>query len=830
MTNCSTLPVIVNTPLEPQKIVAQCDNWITLCGKGKHKISYFLGQLNGPVTIWYDRESLEDEIYVYQNGEVIAAAPLKDQKGSMTFDYAPVHDGPGGDEIVLTHEGMTKTSRVHIHLLCPVDPCLPEFAAKPEPIDTVTPCGRAWHQSGYVRKNTFDLGDKPGRVDVIWSVVGSSLVVIYQDNQPLLTMEPDREGFFQFDYDPEKGEVYAITQGIGSVDYVFTCPYLEETPEEEVFRFACGAADYYVFNAPQLTQVDFPVTEGTIEFSASVVETAQLVFSQNNVPFYVVSGHTGVVDFTFDYMPDKGKITINTQGYGEIKVKAKCPYTAPDPIPEELDADCGSTLNTYPGFSNIRLDLKGISGDALLDLVLTDTTVGVVHTGTQLITKSGTYPIVYDKTVPLILQARGNDFQMRISCPVRKPIEATLDCGVIRNFDSLANITVRYGSTPGNTTITTSQDVTVYRDGVLVGFGRNVTFFYPGSGVVLVKCDVLDEYLTISATCPSVQQIHCGDPIKQFNAGDVVDVVFNTPAITGHVAVTVEITGNTTVDFRLGNNVVKTVTQTETFEAIWNTASALRVVSRGTGQFKLSIGCAQPIYIVNDVTKTEKVNCQPGETAGGLPNGDTFVTATWHEITWSDGRVEVTPKTYDGVCKPVAEIPIPPARWGVAMFANRLFTGGPIAAEITEEEAAYGVVANPSPSGKNYQHWTGIQQFCDQVMTHEFSPTTAAAAQIETTITVDDFLYVMWDKRAAQAIHIINLGNSFEVTFDGILWRNDLLGNYSGMPEYDPNLPKYLTVQYDDGTGLRDWVIVRQETTTLPQFSPRTDKYAIKYV
>lgn len=177
------------------------------------------------------------------------------------------------------------------------------------------------------------------------------------------------------------------------------------------------------------------------------------------------------------------------------------------------------------------------------------------------------------------------------------------------------------------------------------------------------------------------------------------------------------------------------------------------------------------------------------------------------------------------------DAPIQPARWGVAMFANRLFTGGPIAAEITSEEAMYGVQANTAPSGKPYAHWDNVQDFCNEVMTNTFTPTTIDdSGQFEPTIVVDDFVYLMWDKRAAAAVQIINMGNGFEVTFDGVLWRNDLLGNYEGLPGYNPNLPIYLTVQYDNGTGVRDWIIVRQETTTLSEFSPRTDRYSVKYL
>ena len=831
MKDCSSLPVIAPQSVPVRKIIAQCGEWITLCGKGKHQISYFLGLLQGPVTIWFQRESIEDEIYVYQNGEIIAAAPLKTESGSFTFDYSPLDEKPGNDEIILTHEGATVGARAHIHFLCPVDPCLPPVVAEPNPVETTLICGKSWHQAGYVKKNTILLGDKPGRVDIIWSVVGNGLVQVFQDKTLLLTMTPDREALTSFEYDPELGDVYVLTQGTGAVDYIFTCPFKEETPEIPSFEFVCDATEDYVFNAPQLTELKLPVLIGTIDFRVQLVETAQLTFSQNNVPFYVVSGHTGEVNFSYDYNPDKGKVTVNAEGYGEIAMFAKCPYNAPDPDPVDIDADCGTTLNTYPGYSNITMDMDAISGQTILDLILTETTIEVIHTGTsRFITESGSYPMQYDRSVPLIIKGRGNDFQMRLSCPVRTPVTGTIDCGVIRNFDSYSNITVRYGSTAGNTTITTSQDVSVYRDNVLVGFGRDVTFFYPGTGTVLVKCDVLDEYLTISATCPAVKTLPCGDQFVQFNAGDIIDLAFNTPLIRGHVDVSIEITGNVSAVFRLGSNDVHTSTQTETFTNIWNTANGLRVVSSGTGQFKLFVKCAVPIYIVSEETLTEQVDCQPGETAGGVPGGNTFVTATWKVITYSDGSVVTTTKTYDGVCMPATAVPIRAPRWGVAMFANRLFTGGPIAAEITSEEQSYGVVANPSPSGRNYTHWTGIQQFADQVMTNTFAITPESPGIITPTISVDDFVYVMWDKRAGTQLKIINLGNNFEVVFEGILWRNDLLGNYEGLPGYNPNLPIYLTVQYDDGTGVRDWIIVRQETTTLPEFSPRTDSYSIQYV
>jgi hypothetical protein len=829
--NCTTLPVVANAPLPIPKIVAECGKWITLCGRGKHSISYFLGEIQAPVTVWYQRSNPEDELYVMQFGEVILAAPLNDAVGSFTFPYAPYSDEEGMDEIVLVHEGRLNSSRVQIRLDCQIDPCLPETTVTPGQTETTVKCGKSWHQAGYVKKNTILLGDDPGYVTVQWAVDGSGEVIFFQDKTVLATLTSNREGSFTFYYDPEKGDVYARTQGTATVDYIFTCPFVDVPVEVPTYEFVCGD-DPYTFSAPLEVEVKLPVVIGTIDITMTVTANTAVEFRQNNVPFYVLQGHTGTVNFSYDYNPDNGKVTVFTTGYGEVTVQVDCPYNAPDPDPAELTGECGTTIATYAGYSNITMDMNNVSGETILDIVIpSTTTLTVMNVGTTTITKSGTYTIQYDKSLPFIIQARGADFQMRASCPVRTPLKANLNCGDISAFLGPSEITMKYGSTPGNTTITTTQDCNVYRDGVLVGFGRSVTFFYPGTGTVLVKCDVIDEYCTFSATCPAIQTMNCGTTLHDFNGGDVIDVSFATPLIRGHVKFGILITGNVSAAFRSGNTTFHTSTQTEDFEQILNTAEGLRIVSTGTGTFKLKVECAAPISIVGVETKTEKVDCPSGQTSNGVPGGATFVTATWTITTYSDNTVVTSTKTYDGVCKVPQEVGIRPARWGVAMFANKNFTGGPIASEITQEEKDYGVTATTSPSGKAYTHWTGIQDFATKVMTNTFTPTsTDTSGVINPTITVDDFVYVMWDARAADTVSIINMSNNFEVTFEGILWRNDLLGNYEGLPGYNPSLPTYLKVTFDDGTGARDWIIIRQETTTLPEYSPRTDKYSVKYV
>nr|DAF93406.1 MAG TPA: Ig-like domain protein [Myoviridae sp. ctshb19] len=226
-----------------------------------------------------------------------------------------------------------------------------------------------------------------------------------------------------------------------------------------------------------------------------------------------------------------------------------------------------------------------------------------------------------------------------------------------------------------------------------------------------------------------------------------------------------------------------------------------------------------PVWSSSD---TSKATVATDGNVTGVADGATNIRATYSE----DG---VNLNATKAITVATGTVVIPPLRYGVAMFSNVNFTGGPIANEITQEERDYGVTEETSPSGKQYTHWTGLDDFVSSVMTNtlELQP-GELAKNIETTITVDEYVYLMWDARAGDTF-IIDLQNSFNVTFDGINYRNDVLGNEDGLPGYDPNLPKQLTVQYDDGTGVRPWIIVRNEATTLPEFSPRTNQYSIKY-
>jgi hypothetical protein len=229
---------------------------------------------------------------------------------------------------------------------------------------------------------------------------------------------------------------------------------------------------------------------------------------------------------------------------------------------------------------------------------------------------------------------------------------------------------------------------------------------------------------------------------------------------------------------------------------------------------------APTTWSTSDVTKA---TIDAAGEATGVANGNVSIRANYTE----DGIVLNATKA---IVIETVSVAIPPLRYGVAMFSNIQFTGGPIAGEITQEERDYGVTEETSASGRQYTHWTGFTDFVADVMTNTLDVAMDGIAKnFSTTISVDDYVYVMWDARAGDTF-IVDLANSFNVTFDGINYRNDVIGNEEGLPGYDANLPKTLTVQFDDGTGVRPWIVVRSEATTLPEFSPRTDNYSIKYV
>lgn len=249
----------------------------------------------------------------------------------------------------------------------------------------------------------------------------------------------------------------------------------------------------------------------------------------------------------------------------------------------------------------------------------------------------------------------------------------------------------------------------------------------------------------------------------------------------------------------------------------------------GTGQYVYTVTYSDgstaikvPVWSVSDTTLGTIV-AGTGAYTATAKTGTNTVRATYSEGTKNLNANKSV------VVEAVVSV-IPPLRFGTAMFTSNKFTGGPDASVITEEEIEYGVDVDKSPSGRAYTRWTGLNDFVTKVMTNTLDlKTDGVVKNFSTTIAVDDYIYIMWPAAAGDT-YIIDLANNFNVTFDGINHRSEVLGNSEGLPGYDPNLAKTMTVTYDDGTGARPWIICRSAATTLPEFAPRTDNYSIKYV
>lgn len=159
-----------------------------------------------------------------------------------------------------------------------------------------------------------------------------------------------------------------------------------------------------------------------------------------------------------------------------------------------------------------------------------------------------------------------------------------------------------------------------------------------------------------------------------------------------------------------------------------------------------------------------------------------------------------------------APVVVPAMRYGSAMFANRDFTGGPIAGEITQEEIDLGVQAATSPSGRPYDHWANFAAFVAAKMTN-VATFVGGVAEISASLAKDDFFYIMWPKSLGSNLLTLLQPGDFNETMSGVNWRNDLLGNYEGMPLYDANLSPVREILYDDGTGEIPWLVIRGDNT-----------------
>lgn len=395
----------------------------------------------------------------------------------------------------------------------------------------------------------------------------------------------------------------------------------------------------------------------------------------------------------------------------------------------------------------------------------------------------------------------------------------TPKAGQIRDIaTSLTATFVRNGITRTDTLAVVIKDPTVYPDSIAITGPNTVNqdaFIDLKGHVVYSDTTQADVTATWTVTSTTYATIDSSGRLtaKPFTSQGSKSVEVNVSYTSNGVTVTAKKT------YAIADN------------KIWPVSAAVTgpstLAPSATGQYEYTVTYSDgshltktPTWSTTDVTKAT-VN------ASGLVSALVAGSVTVRANFTQDGVVLNATKV---LTIETANVAIPPLRYGVAMFSNKNFTGGPIVSEITQEERDYGVTDNTSGSGRTYTHWTGLNDFVSSVMTQSLSlATDGIAKNIETTINVDDYVYLMWDARAGDTF-IIDLQNSFNVTFDGINYRNDVLGNEDGLPGYDANLPKTLTVQYDDGTGVRPWIIVRSEASTLAEFAPRTNQYSIKYV
>lgn len=110
-------------------------------------------------------------------------------------------------------------------------------------------------------------------------------------------------------------------------------------------------------------------------------------------------------------------------------------------------------------------------------------------------------------------------------------------------------------------------------------------------------------------------------------------------------------------------------------------------------------------------------------------------------------------------------------RYGTATFANSQFTGG-ILEPLTEAQIAYGVTNDHTPQGQQYQHWSGVQEFFDSVLTQSLPNTGGSINGL--ALGVDRYLYIAYDARISN-LSIMDLEANLPITFDGVNWPDDVL-------------------------------------------------------
>lgn len=822
---CLPINSLTHTEARITKHYVDCGRWFTMCGPGQHILHMKLGEIQDEsLTIWFKKPHAEDSIEIWQYDKPLGAAPSGRIVGSFDIAYAPYSSSE--DEIKIIFRGRSRNSVAELKVMCPVGCVSPELPPMDVIVPTYMECGRTKQQAGKVGPNTIIL-ETSGWIDIAWDVVGSALIYFYQGNDLLLTLNSNRSGERTMWFDHTKGDIVVYTHGSGSANYVVSCPYLIAEPEIPTYAISCGIPE--TFTAPLNVDLQFPNRAGVIQFKIDLVTTTGLNFIQGQHTFYTISQHDGTVEFSFDYDPANGGIFVQATGYGDFKIDVSCPEEEVIPDPENVTYECGTTMRTVPGNSNATFTMPSEPGTVTIDFVLRNEVYLYVGQNYTVIQSSGQHTIERKNNEPIRIESRGMDYQVRVACPSPYPPEEdSMTCGESKTVDVPTNIDVLYGTaTNGNSRITASRAVAVYKNDSLVGSGTSVYVFYDGSPVTVVSPSYGRN--VISVTCPTIKVHECDPASVPYRAGDTIDIRF--PSIRGHVNFVISnVQGNINISWRKNGSTIRTSTGADSFEELKNAQDSYRLVTSGSGSFFLRATCPAAPTIVSTETVNVTEECGPGETVNGVPGGTNILTGFYRIHTWSDGSKTQTATTWQGACELERELPIPVGKFGVGMFSNVQFTGGPILADVTQEEIEWGLSTTHAPEGTPYKHWSGIQEFVGDVMTGVYLPgatTHVPNNAFNIQLRPDHYAYFMWDERLGQNVEIMDVQLGFLNTWDGINYRNDHFNNTEGFPEYVPNLPKVLVVQYNDGSGVRPWRIIRMASYP---FSPTTARYSMRFV
>ena len=604
MTCCKTHPNSVGMPpLEPEKVIVDCGSWVGSCGMGIHEFFLYLGKINSKVTVWFERKYTDDILNAYQFGEILGATPTGGKEGSFSFEYAPYDQTLAGrDEIKVEIVNNHRDSEWRFRVDCPEeyedDPPIAEVK------ETESECGRYHHQAGYAKKNTILLGDESGNVNVTWAIQGYAEVKFYQGNVLLRTIKSNRTGTFSFFYDPTKGPVYALTQGTGTVDYLFSCPY---TPPEEIperFEFTCGV-DIHVFQAPKTVNVILPTDQkGSVEIWFETESTVILKFMQRETLLYQVQQFEGAASFSFDYDPANGPLTVISENYGQFRVSVKCPYEAPPVIPDPpkvYDLDCWDALQLFEAPSEITVRLPNIAGSVLVTYVIPGNTelsfnqagIEINHGYPQDGLRSFSFNYVPSKGDMLIVATGTDDFQLWVDCPIPPPPpEYEALCGIDKQVDSPSVVNLTFAALSGNFYLTADKQIALYNHSTLVASftGTRPFFFTEGDQWKVVSSEV--GVLKLKATCPSLKTMLCSPEDETFLAGDTILIGIDLGIGDTHPVVVAPDT--VTIAWYVDGALFKTTTGSAEFDMYFTEVVDVRAISSGTGSFDLLFPCPVP--------------------------------------------------------------------------------------------------------------------------------------------------------------------------------------------------------------------------------------------